>query len=553
MKANDIFFKKNNEKQLIATLGNSDGKSVNISTDDGIFKLRLVSPDSKGALPIRVKMKDNVYALGSFPDGICVKSNEYYSSLSFSDYNKSYIYDITNNNMNLIATVPCSVVDGYYIKEQNLYVLIGYNRSATTWQVTRDSRLYISFNGYDWKESNIGEIYDIMYKDGKVSVLTRKLTHYDSSTHINHYDIFLYSIEDTNIRLIKKLLDSLFYEDGAVSREYEYVITDFEGNRYYHTENGQYFINRYDSVSLKKISKNEIPAINSTKKNKYTEKYFDYTKLISSIEHIVTADSYTFNVVDNRLVLTVYKNGERQNMYGFTMKAVFSDTVFFQFNEELYPSREGLSVNFSNHYYYLACGTIIIEIGDTPAFYCSRIDGKARAVIYRDKQIQIINSNGIVEKSIMADGNTERYIDINVFCTAIDYTAKETNIEAGTYTIENFFTMLSNYIAENSYRVLATGFTITDGNFTISMKAGQRIWLCSEGESPNYAKAIRFVDNDVDYSGSTPDFVTGSPNYNFYGNGSTGFAKVYKAKGRYGNYINVTSYNVTVSGGISFL
>lgn len=113
--------------------------------------------------------------------------------------------------------------------------------------------------------------------------------------------------------------------------------------------------------------------------------------------------------------------------------------------------------------------------------------------------------------------------------------------------------MLSNYIAKNSYRVLATGFTITDGNFTISMKAGQRIWLCSEGGSPKCTKAIRFVDNDVDYSWSTPDYATGSPNYNFYGNGSTGFAKVYKARGRYGTYINVTSYNVTVSGGISFL
>ena len=130
---------------------------------------------------------------------------------------------------------------------------------------------------------------------------------------------------------------------------------------------------------------------------------------------------------------------------------------------------------------------------------------------------------------------------------------KNLNVEAVTYTIENLFSQLSNYIAENSYRVLATGFTITDGNFTISMEAGQRIWLCSEGESPNYAKAIRFVDNDVDYSGQTPDYVIGSPNYNFYGNGSTGFAKVYKARGRYGTYINVSSYNVTVTSGISFL
>nr|DAT58868.1 MAG TPA: hypothetical protein [Caudoviricetes sp.] len=130
---------------------------------------------------------------------------------------------------------------------------------------------------------------------------------------------------------------------------------------------------------------------------------------------------------------------------------------------------------------------------------------------------------------------------------------KNLNVEAGTYTIENLFSELSNYIAENSYRVLASGFTITDGNFTISMKAGQRIWLCSEGESPNYAKAIRFVDDDGDYSGKTPEYELGYQNYNFYGNGSTGFAKVYKAKGRYGSYINVSSYNVTVTSGISFL
>lgn len=130
---------------------------------------------------------------------------------------------------------------------------------------------------------------------------------------------------------------------------------------------------------------------------------------------------------------------------------------------------------------------------------------------------------------------------------------KSLNVKAGTYTIENLFSQLSNYIAENSYRVLATGFTITDGNFTISMKAGQRIWLCSEGESPNYAKAIWFVDDDGDYSGKTPEYQSGYQNYNFYGNGSTGFAKVYKAKGRYGGYFNVTSYNVTVSGEISFL
>lgn len=84
------------------------------------------------------------------------------------------------------------------------------------------------------------------------------------------------------------------------------------------------------------------------------------------------------------------------------------------------------------------------------------------------------------------------------------------------------------------------------------MKAGQRIWLCSEGESPNYSKAIRFVDNDVDYSGSVPDFITGSQNYNFCGNNNTGFAKVFKAKGRHSGYYDVSSYNVTINGNILF-
>lgn len=151
---------------------------------------------------------------------------------------------------------------------------------------------------------------------------------------------------------------------------------------------------------------------------------------------------------------------------------------------------------------------------------------------------------------------TDSYTDIIYDVAKLEWRIEkgQFGISFGTGTIESFYDTLSSYIGENSYRVVASDFSITDGNFTISMKAGQRIWLCSEGESPNYAKAIRFVDNDVDYSGSTPDYVTGGyPNYNFYGSGSTGFAKVYKAKGRYGSYINVTSYNVTVSGGISFL
>lgn len=151
---------------------------------------------------------------------------------------------------------------------------------------------------------------------------------------------------------------------------------------------------------------------------------------------------------------------------------------------------------------------------------------------------------------------TDSYTDIIYDVAKLEWRIEkgQFGISFGTGTIESFYDTLSSYIGENSYRVVASDFSITDGTFTISILAGQRIWLCSEGESPNYAKAIRFVDNDVDYSGRTPNYVTGGyPNYNFYGSGSTGYAKVYKAKGRYGSYINVTSYNVTVSGGISFL
>ncbi len=151
---------------------------------------------------------------------------------------------------------------------------------------------------------------------------------------------------------------------------------------------------------------------------------------------------------------------------------------------------------------------------------------------------------------------TDSYTDIIYDVAKLEWRIEkgQFGISFGTGTIESFYDTLSSYIGENSYRVVASDFSITDGTFTISILAGQRIWLCSEGESPNYAKAIRFVDNDVDYSGRTPDYVTGSyPNYNFYGSGSTGFAKVYKAKGRYGSYINVTSYKVTVNGNISFI
>ncbi len=149
---------------------------------------------------------------------------------------------------------------------------------------------------------------------------------------------------------------------------------------------------------------------------------------------------------------------------------------------------------------------------------------------------------------------TDSYTDIIYDVAKLEWRIEkgQFGISFGTGTIESFYNTLSSYIGENSYRVVVSDFTITDGNFTISMKAGQRIWLCSEGESPNYAKAIRFVDDDVDYSGRVPGFITGSQNYYFWGNNNTGFAKVFKAKSRYGGYYDVSSYNVTINGNISF-
>lgn len=149
---------------------------------------------------------------------------------------------------------------------------------------------------------------------------------------------------------------------------------------------------------------------------------------------------------------------------------------------------------------------------------------------------------------------TDSYTDIIYDVAKLEWRIEkgQFGISFGTSTIESFYNTLSSYIGENSYRVVASNFSITNGNFTISMKAGQRIWLCSEGESPNYAKAIMFVDDVVDYSGRIPDFITDSPNYYFWGNNNTGFAKVFKAKGRYGGYYNVSNYNVTINGNISF-
>lgn len=451
MRADDIFFKKNGEKKLIATLGYTSKPFIGIKKTGNLEHLRLVSPDSKNALPLRVKMNDITFALGSFPDGIVVKAVYGSNNATRDEYNKSYVYDLTNNKLNLIAALDFNVGGGYFFKEQNFYLLIGDYLKKSGGAFTHMYTLAMSFDGYNWSDYNFTKVYDCISDNGRVAFLIK-----EAKSGIDYYSI--YSVEDDKLVLVKTTSKyNIFDTSLGLYREF-----DFLGNLYFenpswdHSSSIWYMLTKDDEE--KRIDSSDVP--------RYSDPMHD-------------ADSGNKNL------------------------------------------------------------------------YYSRIQGKTFTIsIDKNKKISITNSNGEEENSVIAEGS-----DGNGHLTITVMSAKEicSGITAGEKTIKNLFSELSNYIAENSYRVLATGFTITDGNFTISMKAGQRIWLCSEGESPNYAKAIRFVDDDVDYSGSTPDFVTGSPNYSFYGNGSTGFAKVYKAKGRYGNYINVTSYNVTVSGRISFL
>lgn len=151
---------------------------------------------------------------------------------------------------------------------------------------------------------------------------------------------------------------------------------------------------------------------------------------------------------------------------------------------------------------------------------------------YRKKSIKILSVSATFDKQ-MSSGKTIIF----------------DKIQGGIFNINFFYDVLSEFITENSYRVVANDFSITDGNFTIDIKTGQKIWLCVEGSSPNFAKTIRFVlaDNDSDYSGSIQQYVSGYENYNFYGNGSTGFANAYKYKGRDNNYYSITSYDVTIT------
>lgn len=447
MKADDIFFEKNGEKKLIATLGYTSKPFIGIKKTGDLEHLRLVSPDSKNALPLRVKMNGITFALGSFPDGIVVKAVYGSNNATRDKYNKSYVYDLTNNKLNLIAALDFNVGGGYFFKEQNFYLLIGDYLKKSGGAFTHVYTLAMSFDGYNWSDYNFTKVYDCISDNGRVAFLVKEV-----KSGIDYYSI--YSVEDDKLVLVKTTSTyNIFDTSLGIYEEF-----DFSGNLYF--------------------------------------------KKSSSIWYMLTKDDEE-KIIDS------------------------SDVP--RYSDPMHDADSG-----NKNLYY------------------SRTQGKIFTIsIDKNKKISITNSNGKEENSVIAEGS-----DGNGHLTITVMSAKEIypGITAGEKTIENLFSQLSNYIAENSYRVLASGFTITDGNFTISMEAGQRIWLCSEGESPNYAKAIRFVDNDVDFSGSTPDYVTGGySNYNFYGSGSTGFAKVYKAKGRYGSYINVTSYNVTVFGGISFL
>lgn len=163
-----------------------------------------------------------------------------------------------------------------------------------------------------------------------------------------------------------------------------------------------------------------------------------------------------------------------------------------------------------------------------------------------------------IDWSSIAKNFHDTGIALSKYITCSD-AIKLLDIEEDTYTIESFYEALTEYITENSYRVVANDFTITDGTYTISVSAGQKIWLCVQGESPTFAKTIRFVsaDDDTDYSGTIKQAWSGSQYYNFMVSsgkktGNTGFANVYTYKTRLGAYANVTSYNVTLSGNIVF-
>ena len=242
---------------------------------------------------------------------------------------------------------------------------------------------------------------------------------------------------------------------------------------------------------------------------------------------------------------------------------------------------------FATGYFNLSAGTEIpqrIGLSYKWKFYSYREDGWTEvASLYnsetsanihngeRSAEVKLISSTDkspdssytFMLKAVSEIESGYCLIGINMGLSTDSYTTATINYEwkqdyvitAGTYTNGKLFSLLSDYIAENSYRVLGSACTISDGTFTITMSAGQRIWLCSQGDSPNYAKVIWFVDDENDWSGRVPQFYTGYENYNFYSydDGKTGWACVDKRTGRYGTYMDVSSYDITITGGISFI
>lgn len=464
MNADDIFFEYNGEKKLIATTGYTSKPFIGLKKTANLNNLRLFSPDSKNALPLRVKINNNTFALGNFPDGIVIKyvRDGSYIDVSLSDRNISYVYDLTNNSLKLIATIDFSASGGCYFKEQNFYIVNGYREVKSGGAYTFVPYYAISFDGCNWNTDAFNKILCSISYNGRVAFLVEEWKEYPFVWGGATTFYSVYTVEDGEFVIVK-----------VYALDFKNVETiDFDGNVYVYDLSG------------------------------------------STISYYMYQPDSTYSE-DERFVYTVKKTKIEINSI---------------------PSYPDIWSSRTKDYSYY-----------------SRILGKTFTLsINRDnKKILITDSNGNEVNSVIAEGaRADGYINITVL--SAKESVSEIGIAEGTYTIEEFASLLQNYISENSYRVLASACTISDGNFTVSMAAGQRIWICTKGESPNYAKTIRFVDDENDYSGSTVGYVSGSAYYDFYSFGTTGLANFDKYEGRNG-YYDVSSYNVTITGGISFL
>lgn len=533
MESNEIFFKINEKKTLIATLGNADGNSVHIKTSDKTEKLRLVSPDSKNALPIRIKMNDKIYALGSFPEGLVFKVMNDSSVAGVDEYNKSYVYGINNNSLELIAILDFRVTSAFFVAEQNFYLAHGSYYEGAAGSRGLFGKTEISFNGIDWillADGNVNRIQDVIYKNGLVRILVFYVSYSNGNSYKNYV---CYEVKDERIEKKFSYISS-----------YNYKAMDFDNNLYFYNLVSKTYYKSTNGGSVVKIAESDIPNVPS--KWRSEEKGFDYTQIASFLnktgKYTKTLEggygqSLEFGNNGKITILSIWKQ--------FTVLDFESDSeeTFYDY----FPIKKNHSAIcvFDGNTSYL-----MSVIG---GFFFSRINNNLFKIgIDDNNKISIYDLNGNITGTIIAGGSNKQPRLVVTSALETKYSVFNDFIEPGTFSIQSFYNTLSNYIGENSYRVVASDFTITNGNFSISVLAGQRIWLCSEGESPNYAKAIRFVDDDSDYSGNVPDYVGGYQNYDFYGSGNTGFAKVFKAKGRYGSYYDVSNYEVTVTGNISF-